>query len=310
MSILEDLTPAVEKLGIDEAFLDVSGARRVIGSPVQVARLLRARVHEETGLVCSVGAAATKFVAKLASGRAKPDGLLVVPRDDTIAFLHPQPISALWGVGGKTEEALRSRGYFTVADIANARPARLASLLGQSAGQRLHDLAWGRDPRIVHERPPEKSAGHEVTFETDVTDARVLHRELLRLSNLVAVRLRRGGLLARTVALKLRFSDFTTISRSRTIAEPTDLGRRIYEEVRELYDALGRDDPVRLIGVRAEQLIDAATATLGLWDDSGGWREAEDAMDAASDRFGRGALQPARLLGQDRRERPRLGQRD
>src|SRR5690606_37508963 len=122
--------PAVEKLGIDEAFLDVSGARRVIGSPMQVARLLRARVLEETGLVCSVGAASTKFVAKLASGRAKPDGLLVVPRDQTIGFLHPQPISALWGVGGKTEEVLRSRGFLTVADLANASPDRLERVLG------------------------------------------------------------------------------------------------------------------------------------------------------------------------------------
>lgn len=310
MSILEDLTPAVEKLGIDEAFLDVSGARRVIGSPMQVARLLRARVLSETGLVCSVGAASTKFVAKLASGRAKPDGLLVVPRDQTIAFLHPQPISALWGVGGKTEEVLRSRGFLTVADLANASPERLERVLGKAAARRLHDLAWGLDPRDVQERPPEKSIGHEVTFETDITDERVLHRELLRLATLVAVRLRRAGLLARTVALKLRFDDFTTITRSRTIAEPTDLGRRIYEDVRELYDALGRDDPVRLIGVRAEQLVDASTATLGLWDESGGWREAEDAMDAASERFGRGTLQPARLLGHVRGERPRLGQRD
>lgn len=310
MSILDDLTPTVEKLGIDEAFLDVSGARRVIGSPLQVARLLRARVHAETGLICSVGAASTKFVAKLASGRAKPDGVLVVPRDETIAFLHPLPISALWGVGGKTEEVLRSHGYVTIADIADAVPDRLERTVGRTTAQRLHDLAWGHDPRHVQERSAEKSVGHEVTFESDIIDPRVLHRELLQLSTRLAQRLRRGELLARTVALKLRYADFTTISRSHTLAEPTDVGRRIFEEVRDLLDRLGRDDPVRLIGVRAEQLVDAGSVTLGLWDDSDGWREAEDAMDAAGERFGRGTVQPARLLKHARGERPRLGQRD
>jgi DNA polymerase-4 len=150
-----------------------------------------------------------------------------------------------------------------------------------------------------------------MTFETDVTDPVVLHRELLRLSDMVAVRLRRAGVMTRTVVLKLRFGDFTTITRSRTIAEPTDLARRIYEEVRSIHQALRMDDAaIRLIGVRAEQLLDSGAVQRGLWDETDGWREAEEVMDAASQRFGRGAVKPARLVGHDHRERPRLGQRD
>ena len=170
MSIFDDITPRVERLGIDEAFLDVAGARAVFGTPVQVAELIRARVRAETGLVCSVGAAATKFVAKLASGLSKPDGLLVVPRDDTVVFLHPLPVAKLWGVGGKTEDVLRSRGYNTIGDLARAPVDVLARILGEAGAQRLHDLAWGIDPRVVHEGADEKSIGHEMTFETDVTD--------------------------------------------------------------------------------------------------------------------------------------------
>jgi DNA polymerase-4 len=308
MAICDDLTPLVERLGIDEAFLDVAGARTVFGSPMQVAQLLRARVLAETGLVCSVGAAATKFVAKLASGLAKPDGVLVVPAEATIGLLHPLPISALWGVGGKTEEALRNRGYATVGDLANTPIDVLKRLIGEAAGQRLHDLAWGIDPREVILRWDEKSIGHENTFEYDLDRPELVHRELLRLSNMVAVRLRQGSLLGRTISLKLRFGDFTTITRSRTLPDPTDLGRTIYETVKDLYDAV-EFRPARLVGVRAEQL-QGEGAQVGLWDDAAGWREVEDVMDAAGERFGRGAVKPATLLGHRAAERPRLGQRD
>jgi DNA polymerase-4 len=311
MNIFDEVTPVVERLGIDEAFLDVAGARTVFGPPLRVAELIRGRVRAETGLICSVGAASTKFVAKLASGLSKPDGLLVVPADQTIALLHPLPIAKLWGVGGKTEETLRGRGLHTIGDIARASRDTLLKAVGEAGADRLHDLSWGIDPRPVHTRAEEKSVGHELTFETNITDPAVIRAELLRMSNMVAVRLRKAQLVGRTVVLKLRFGDFTTITRSRTIAEPTDLGRRIYEEVREIYEALGKQDaPIRLVGVRAEQLQDAATAQLGLWDESEGWREAEDVMDAASARFGRGAVKPARLLGNSAHERPRLGQRD
>jgi DNA polymerase-4 len=250
-----------------------------------------------------VGAAATKFVAKLASGRAKPDGLLVVPLDETLSFLHPLPVSALWGVGAATEDALRRRGLKTIGDIAATPIAQLRRAVGEASGLKLHELANGIDPRAVTPGSEEKSVGHEVTFETDVTDPEVLRRELLRQANAVAVRLRTAGLVARTVVLKLRYSDFTTITRSRTLAESTDLGRRIFEEVRSIYDALGEDAPgqrdaVRLIGVRAEQLAPGGGQPLALWDADEGWRDAEDTMDAVSARFGRGVLKPASLLHQ------------
>jgi DNA polymerase-4 len=297
MAICDDLTPRVERLGIDEAFLDVAGARHVIGSPVAVATRLRERVRDETGLICSVGAAATKFVAKLASGRSKPDGLLVIPEEGTLAFLHPLPISQLWGVGGKTEEQLTRLGLRTIGDLATAPIASLTRAIGRAGAQKLHDLSWGIDPRSVETRSVEKSAGHEVTFETDVTNPDTIRRELLRLSSMVAVRLRRGGVTGRTVVLKLRFGDFTTITRSRTLTESTDLGRRIYEEVSEVYEALGKQyEPIRLVGVRMEQLSEGG-GQASLWDDDEDWREAEGVMDAVTARFGKSFISPASLVG-------------
>jgi DNA polymerase-4 len=296
MAIFDEMTPLVERLGIDEAFLDVSGARSLIGSPAEVATIIRRRVEQETRLTCSVGAAATKFVAKLASGRAKPDGLLVIPENETLAFLHPLPVGALWGVGGVTEEALTTRGLRTIGDIASTPLATRQRAVGDATARKLHELANGIDPRSVTTRSEEKSVGHEVTFETDVTDADLLRRELLRMSTQVAARLRDAGVTAHTVVLKLRYADFTTITRSRKLAEPTDLAKRIYEEVRASYEALGAHRPVRLIGVRAEQLGEGGLGQLGLWDTDEGWREAERAIDGVSQKFGRGMVGPAALL--------------
>ena len=296
MEIFDDVTPLVERLGIDEAFLDVSGAKGLLGSPAEVATLIRRRVHEETRLSCSVGAASTKFVAKLASGRAKPDGLLVVPADQTLGFLHPLPVGALWGVGAVTEDTLTRRGLRTIGDIARSPLSALQRAVGEATGQKLHDLANGRDPRSVTTASVEKSVGHEVTFEVDTIDADQLRLELLRQANAVAVRLRTAGWVGRTVVLKLRYDDFTTITRSRTLAESTDVGRRIFEEVRGIYEALGRHNPVRLIGVRMEQLTEVDGQQLGLWDADENWREAEDTIDAVTARFGRGMLRPASLL--------------
>lgn len=308
METFAEVTPRVEVLGIDEAFLDVSGARRLIGSSWDVGTLLRERVFERTGLHCSVGAAATKFVAKLASSRAKPDGMLVVPASETVAFLHPLPVSGLWGVGAKSEEALARHGLRTIGDVAHTPGASLERWVGVAAAAKLHELAWGRDPRSVTARPEEKSVGHETTFEYDVTDEARLRRELLRMSDLVAVRLRRGGHVARTVVLKLRFGDFTTITRSRTLAEPTNVGRRIYEEVTAAYSAVGasgaraasaegtRGARIRLIGVRAEQLLPGDGSGAALWDDDEGWRDAEKAIDEVSARFGSGSVRPAALV--------------
>lgn len=296
MGIFDEITPLVERLGIDEAFLDVSGATGLLGSPAEIAALIRARVFAETRLTCSVGAASTKFVAKLASGRAKPDGVLVVPAEQTLSFLHPLPVGALWGVGAVTEEALIRRGLHTIGDIASTPVAALQRAVGEASGRKLHDLANGIDPRNVTTAAVEKSVGHEVTFEVDTVNGDELRRELLRQANAVAVRLRAAGWVGRTVVLKLRFADFSTITRSRTLAESTDVGRRIFEEARAIYDGLDLHRPVRLIGVRMEQLTESDGQQLGLWDADEGWREAEDTIDAVSARFGRGTLRPASLL--------------
>jgi DNA polymerase-4 len=298
-SIFDSVTPIVEPLSLDEAFLDVSGAVRRMGSPARIGDTIRARVADEQGITCSVGVATTKFVAKLATNHAKPDGLFVVPADGVVAFLHPLPVGALWGVGAKTEEQLHRLGLRTVGDIARTPVRTLQRALGQSAGAHLADLAWGRDQRRVVPDEPDRSVGAEETFAHDVDDPDVIHRELLRLSEKVTARMRRGGHVGRTVALKVRFADFTTITRSRTLTSPTDVAQEVYAVARALYDALGLERTrIRLVGVRMEQLgrrqEQARQLTLGEPDQ--GWREAEVAIDAATARFGSQALRPARLV--------------
>lgn len=297
MAIFDSFTPLVERLSIDEAFLDVAGARRISGSPFAIGTEIRQRVHAELGLTCSVGIASTKFVAKLASGRSKPDGLLVVPADGVRAFLDPLPVSALWGVGGSTEEALVRRGLRTVADVATSPLPSLVSVLGDAAGRRLHALANGVDPRPVDTRQTEKSAGHEITFADDVADSELVRRELLRLCDKVAVRMRRSGVRCRTVAVKVRFGDFTTLTRSRTLVEATDVARVLFEASSALLESANPlRRPVRLIGVRGEQLVEADDVAFSLWSDSDDWRDAELAVDGVAARFGSGAVRPASLL--------------
>jgi len=301
MSIFSDITPLVEPLSIDEAFLDVAGARRIYGSPATIGALIRRRVEEETGLTCSVGAASSKFIAKLASSRAKPNGMLVIPAESTLAFLHPLPVSALWGVGQTTEKALHRLGLRQIGDIANTPLAVLQGSLGEAAGRKLHDLAWARDPRSVTVEREEKSVGHETTFEHDVTDVDRLRSEILRLSDAVAVRLRRSGSVGRTVVLKLRYTDFTTVTRSRTLPEPTNVGRRIYDEAVASFELLAaRGIRVRLIGVRVEHLGDGDGVGVGLWDPDDDWREAELAVDSVTAKFGRGTVRPASHLKRDK----------
>ncbi|RXZ50803.1 DNA polymerase IV [Agromyces fucosus] len=296
MNIFEEVTPLVEKLSIDEAFLDVSGARRLHGSPAEIAWRLRRRVHDETGLTCSVGVAATKFVAKVASSRAKPDGMLVVPADRTLEFLHPLPVSALWGVGKVTEESLTRIGLRTVGDVAAMPGDALQRALGPALAAKLAHLSMGIDARDVVTGREEKSIGHEVTFGYDLTDLEQLRRELLRLSDDVAVRLRRAGVVGRTVVLKLRYGDFRTVTRSRTLGEPTDVARRIYDEASAALGELAGDGArIRLIGVRAEQLRPSGSGAM-LWDPDEEWREAERTIDEVTARFGRGAVRPASLV--------------
>ncbi|BAU32374.1 DNA polymerase IV [Microcella alkaliphila] len=311
MAILGDVTPLVEPLSIDEAFLDVSGARALFGPPWHIGRMLRERIHAVTGLVASVGAASTKFVAKLASSRAKPDGLLVVPHDDTLAFLHPLPISALWGVGRATEEKLARLGLRTVGDVAETPVDALRRAVGEAGAAKLHALAWARDPRSVTPERAEKSIGHESTYERDLSDLSLIDRELLRLSDAVAKRLRSGGWVARTVAVKVRFGDFTTLTRSQTLAEPTDVAQRIAAEARALFRAAGADGRgIRLLGVRAENLLPTGAVERGLWDDDEGWRETEETMDALTARFGSAAIQRASLLRAEGRRRSARSSRD
>jgi DNA polymerase-4 len=299
MALFRSVTPLVEPLSMDEAFLDVTGSRRRLGDAAEIGEYLRARVFDEQGITCSVGAAGTKFVAKLASTRAKPDGMLVVRPPEVMGFLHPLPVGALWGVGPKTEETLLRLGLRTVGDLAHVPARTLQRALGAAAGSHLHELSWGRDPRRVVPDEPDRSTGAEETFSTDIDDPVVIHRELLHLAERTAGRLRATGTLARTVSIKVRFADFATLTRSRTLGVPTDVGQELYDTARALYDALGLDRArIRLVGVRAERLIDAGTASqqLELGAREYGRREAELAADRAARRFGAGAVRPATLL--------------
>jgi DNA polymerase-4 len=300
MAIFRDVTPLVEPLSIDEAFLDVRGARRLWGSPGEIARMLRARVRDETGLTCSIGVAATKHVAKIASTMSKPDGLLIVAEADTARFLAPLSVRALWGVGPKTADALEGRGIRLVSDVLDTPRPVLDRAIGAAMGERLWHLARGIDAREVDTVRVEKSVGHEETFLHDVTDTAMLRAELRRLADRVGARLRALDCEASTIAIKVRFSDFTTVSRSRTLSEPTAVGQRIGDAAHELFDALDRPLPVRLVGVRAERLRAAGSATLALWDDDDEWRSVEGAVDDAAARFGRGAVTRAALLGPSR----------
>lgn len=301
MEIFRSFTPLVEPLSIDEAFLDVSGARRTAGSPAEIGWAIRDRVARETGLTCSIGVAATKYVAKVASSMAKPDGLLVVPAAETVAFLAPLPLSALWGVGEVTDAKLSRLGLRTVADVVATPHDALQRAVGSALAGRLSRLAVGLDPREVQIEHTERSIGHESTFWHDVSDPAEVRRELLGLATNVAVRLRRAGLSARTVSLKLRYHDFTTLTRSTTLGEPTDVARRVYDEASALLEPLiGQGQRVRLVGVRGEQLRPSGGAAL--WDPDEEWRAAERTADQLADRFGKGTVKPASLL--KRRDRP------
>ncbi len=299
MEVFRSVTPLVEPLSLDEAFLDVAGAVRRLGSPTEIARRIRAQVEHEQRITCSVGVAASKFVAKLASSRCKPDGLLVVPAAQTIDYLHPLPAGALWGVGEKTAEQLNRLGLRTVGEIAHTPRDTLVRALGQATGAHLHELAWGRDPRRVQPETGEKSIGAEETFGTDVDDPQVVLRELLRLSERTARRLRRADLVGRTITLKVRFADFTSLTRSRTLAQHTDVAAEVYATARALYDALHLDRArIRLVGVRIEGLAEAGSRPrqLRLDEREQGRREAEQAGDRAVARFGPHSVRPASLV--------------
>ncbi|MEV4774704.1 DNA polymerase IV [Microbacterium sp. LWH12-1.2] len=297
MAIFESFTPLVEPLSVDEAFLDVQGVRRLWGSPARIAQLIRERVQAEVGITCSVGVAATKHVAKMASTIAKPDGMLVVSAADTLEFLAPRPVRAMWGVGPKAAEALEGRGIRTIGDIREAPQEMLDRAVGAALSARLTQLARGEDARLIETERVEKSVGHEETFDQDIIDRVFLRAELLRLADRVAARLRRAGWETGTVAIKIRFDDFRTLSRSQTLPEPTAVGQRIGEAAQALFEQIERRDPVRLVGVRAENLRPAGGGRLGLWDDDEDWRRVEGAVDDAVARFGNSTITRARHVG-------------
>jgi DNA polymerase-4 len=300
MAIFRAVTPEVEPLSLDEAFLDVTGAVRRVGTPATIGLLIRGQVRDELGITCSVGIATTKFVAKLASVHCKPDGLLVIPADGVLDFLHPLPVSALWGVGQRTGAVLARLGLRTVADLAHAPVSTLERELGRATAAHLSALAWGRDGRRVEVGPHDKSVGAEETFGTDIADPEQIRRELLRLAGRTARGLRSSGYVARTVSVKLRRADFKTFTRSRTLPEPTDVAQKIYATACELYAASGLADGVllRLVGVRASGLSPASLAgtQLALGERADAWREAETAIDKITRRFGSGALRPGSLV--------------
>ena len=297
MAMLGDITALVEPISVDEAFLDVGGARRRLGAPTAIGARLRERVRAEHGITCSVGIAQNKFVAKLASTHAKPDGMMLIPADATVAFLRTLPVGALWGVGEKTEEALARWGITTVAQLADTDVPTLQAAVGTVSGAHLHDLAWGRDPRPVVPGREERSIGAESTFGQDQWERGAVEKRLLELSDKVAARLRRQGVVARTVALKVRTSDFRTLTRSRTLPTPTDVARELYLVARELLAGTDlRGLPVRLVGVRAENLAERTglpeqpTLDESLDPRHDARREAELALDAVRQRFGTTAI--------------------
>jgi DNA polymerase-4 len=299
MRIFRDVSPLVEPLSLDEAFLDVAGAQRLLGRPAVIARDIRARIAEEQQLTCSVGVAPSKFVAKLGSTRAKPDGMIVVPAGQVLDFLHPLPVDALWGVGERAAETLHRLGLSTVGDLARAPIGMLRGALGDASAGHLHELSWGRDPRTVVSEHAEKSIGAEMTYDTDVADPLVIRRSLLALADKVGARLRGSGQVGRTIAIKVRLADFRTVNRSRTMPTTTDVAREIFETAWALFTVLGATDHIRLVGVRVEGLVTAAAASrqLTIGEPEHGWREAEAAADAAAARFGRSVVGPASLLG-------------
>jgi DNA polymerase-4 len=311
MEIFREVTPLVEAYSLDEAFLDVSGAVRRLGPPDRIAEYIRARVHDEQRIDCSVGVAGSVSVAKVASRRAKPDGVLVVRPCDVVGYLHPLDVGELFGVGPRTRARLHRIGLVTVGDVAHTPRPTLQLLVGRALGAQLHELAWGTDRTTLTPRrsdhDPERSMGAEETFGHDIADREAISRELLRLATRVTARMRYVGVAGRTVSLRVRYSDFTTITRSHTLADPTDLTGEVHAEALRLFDALGRKPPqrrlrIRLVGVRVEGLLplEHAERQLMIGERERGWPEADRAVDLVHRRFGRGVVRRATLLGAER----------
>jgi len=299
MEIFRSVTPLVEPLSLDEAFLDVTGAKRLLGDGREIAKQIRAKVEASEGITCSVGIATTKFIAKLASGRCKPNGMLEIASDRVLEFLHPLPVNAIWGVGPKTNEELQKLGLRTVADIANTPRQTLIRALGEAAGASLYELSWGRDYRDVEPEEVDKSISAAETFDSDTEDQEIVLRELLRLTEKATYRMREKDFSARTISIKVRFADFKTITRSKTVPLAISATHEVFEVVKNLFLSLKLDRArIRLVGVSLDGLEDGVDASeqLILGEREKGWRQATAAIDKASARFGQGSVRPARLF--------------
>lgn len=303
MTIFNSFTPLVEPISLDEAFLDVTGAQKLFGDGREIAAKIRVQVEQEEGITCSVGIAQSKFIAKLASQHCKPNGMLEIKSDRILEFLHPLPVRALWGVGPKTAESLDRLGLHTVADIANTPRSTLVRALGDATGESLYELAWGRDYRNVIPDEPEKSIGNEETFARDIDSPEEILAQFLRMAEKATARLRERGLFAKTVTMKIKFADFTTLSRAKTLPIGIDGTHETYEIVKKLYLALHNEGArIRLVGVSMSNLLDEAPVQLELGARERGWRDADTAIDKAKARFGGGSVRPGRLITGDSTE--------
>ena len=298
MAIFRDVTPHVEPISLDEAFLDVTGARRLLGSGIEIADQIRKRVEKDLGITCSVGIAHNKFIAKIASGHCKPNGVLEVDPEKMLEFLHPLAANEIWGVGPKTNELLEKMGLFTIADIANTPRSTLIRVLGQASGASLYELAWGRDYRDVITEHAEKSISASQTFDVDLYQPEEILKEFLRLTEKSADRMRAKGLATNTISIKVRFADFKTISRSKTLDLPTTGTQEIFEVAKSLYLGLELDRVlVRLVGVSLDSLVDNDDVTqMVLGERTSSWQQADRAIDRVKAKFGRSSLRPARLV--------------
>jgi DNA polymerase IV len=297
MAILRAFSDAVEQVSIDEAFLDVTGSRRLLGSGPEIALGIKDRIRKEQGLTASVGVASNKFVAKVASDLRKPDGLVVVEPGTEREFLAPLPVGRLWGVGAKTEEVFHRLGLRTVGQVADLGQAEMARLLGK-AGESAWDLAHGLDDRAVTPEEGCKSIGHETTFEVDTSDLGLLHDTLLNLTARMTARLRGSGMMARTIAIKFRESDFTTYTRRTTLDAPVDTDERAFPVALKLMKSLVRKGVrVRLIGVYGSNLVDGPVGQMSLFQEQGRKdRKIAAALDDINRRYGSGAITRASLV--------------
>lgn len=297
-AVFESVTAQVEMASIDEAYLDVTGGLRTFGSARALGEYLRAVVADEQGITCSVGIGRTKFVAKVASTQAKPDGLIEVAPGAEAGFLHPLPVDRIWGVGESTAARLHRLGIASVADLADTPVRTLQQTFGRHQGALLAELAWGRDGRRVVSRPGERGVGCQHTFAHDISDPAQLRAELLRVSATVARRMRRAGVLGRVLTLTARFTDFRTTSRTATLTGLTDRTDELHAQAVALLGRIrGSDAGLRRVGVRVQGLVEAGQAYCqpALGEPERGWREAELAMDAVRDKFGSRCLERAVL---------------